>query len=572
LRETLGGGEQLPAAWNKYFPVNIGSKGRDELPLGTFTMSHAAGYGLLYQLTDDKKYAALARQCLEKMFDPELYRVLAAEIKAARGKSWEPKGPRWEKADLAKLMITYGQPDRDERYTWTRPGAPLRVGPMMAWVALAYDLCYDGWDDAFRQRVAREILDYNHTPVDYDHYAEGHKGNVTVERLVNPTYPPESNHFGAYTGGTGIALLAIRHDPGVDDARVDGYLKKIEHNAIRLMSEGFGDHGFFSEGPGPSQMSVDTGFVPFLQAARVAWGKDFVNPRTNGRWLTLRWAMEIVPDAVGKAWYPNYSPSSYGKEYIEEDSRGIWSEGFGALTNPDEKAAMLWTWNQSLGRAAPQSYDVGPYPHRAVLALVNWPFGLTPKNPGEVLGHVNVDAYMGHYMFRKQWKDADDLYFTIFLNPRAKHGYVKSARGGNFAFWGLGVRPHNFGRKLRRPQETLFQPQADGGGVLSFQTDEKKITSVLVDYSEKAGVPGLVVIANPWFSEKQLTEHDWAALRPMKTKDGARFDYRWLKTANTEMFVMTIQRGAPPAIKTEGDRLTFGAQRIRFDGQALVME
>ena len=85
------------------------------------------------------------------------------------------------------------------------------------------------------------------------------------------SYPPESNHFGAYIGGAGIALLAVRSDPGADEARVEPWLAKTEKQALRLLTEGFGDHGFFAEGHGPSHMATATAFIPFLQAARTAW-------------------------------------------------------------------------------------------------------------------------------------------------------------------------------------------------------------------------------------------------------------------------------------------------------------
>jgi len=93
-----------------------------------------------------------------------------------------------------------------------------------------------------------------------------------------------------------------------------------------------------------------------------------------------------------------------------------------------------------------------------------------------------------------------------------------------------------------------------------------------VDYSGKAGAPGVVVIANPWFSEKQLTDPHWYALRPVKARDGdARFDYRRVKTANAEMLVMTIQHGEPPAIEVRGDRLIVGGQGYRFDGEKVLV-
>ena len=62
---------------------------------GVYTMSHAAGYGLLYQLTGEKKYAEFGRLCFE--------RALA------------------------------GTPDRDGRHGFRKPGGPLRAGPSVGW-------------------------------------------------------------------------------------------------------------------------------------------------------------------------------------------------------------------------------------------------------------------------------------------------------------------------------------------------------------------------------------------------------------------------------------------------------
>jgi len=89
----------------------------------------------------------------------------------------------------------------------------------------------------------------------------------------------------------------------------------------------------------------------------------------------------------------------------------VTARTFGALADDDQKAAMLWMYERAMEPQRPLvKYDAWIYPHRAVLAFINWPIGLKPKNPGNVIGHVNADRYMGHYMFRKQWKDANDIY------------------------------------------------------------------------------------------------------------------------------------------------------------------
>jgi len=571
LRLLLGNnGEAMPTVYNPNYPINIGAKGAGTLPVGAFTMSHAGGYGMLYQLTGDRKYADLARECLLRMFNPKLHRVTADVIQKDRPNQWQPKGARFAGKKPSEVVIEYGEPDRDERYTWTHPGAPLRVGPMMCWVALAYDLCYDAWDEDFRLRVVRELIDYNHLPVDYDNYAEGHKGNVTMDKLVNCSYPPESNHFGAYIGGAGVALLAVRRDPGADAARIEPWLEKIQQQALRLLTNGFGDHGFFAEGQGPANMASTTAFIPFMQVARTAWGRDFISPRPNAQWLVLRWAMDVI--AGEKAWFPNYYPSSYGADFVEHGGNGYWSQGFGALANDDQRAAMLWTYLYAIEKK-PEVFDAEIYPHRAVLALVNWPIGLQPKNPGEVLGHVNVDKYMGQYMFRKQWQDADDIYFTFFLNPLGKHGYVRGPRGGNFAFYGYGIRCR-WARGLPSPRkETFFAAQPDGSGVLSFEAGpERKVTSIAVDYSDKSGAGAVVVIANPWFAPEDRTKENWNSLLPRKGPGGkASLTFADVVVGKTPMFVMIMSKGEAPQPAADGDRLRMGNQTWRFDGEKLIV-
>ena len=60
LKVTLGGGEAMPTVFSTEPPVNTGGKSV-EYPAGAFTISHAAGFGMLYQLTGEKKYADLAK-------------------------------------------------------------------------------------------------------------------------------------------------------------------------------------------------------------------------------------------------------------------------------------------------------------------------------------------------------------------------------------------------------------------------------------------------------------------------------------------------------------------------------
>ena len=71
LKVILGGGEAMPTVFSKEPAVNTGGK-NITYPPGAFTISHGAGFGMLYQLSGDKKYANLARQCVEKLFEGQV--------------------------------------------------------------------------------------------------------------------------------------------------------------------------------------------------------------------------------------------------------------------------------------------------------------------------------------------------------------------------------------------------------------------------------------------------------------------------------------------------------------------
>ncbi len=455
---------------------------------------------------------------------------------------------------------------------------------MMLSVAMAYDFCYEAWSPEFRLRVVNEIQNYERMPVDYDKYAEGHKGLATMDVLVNPAFPPRSNHHGAYVGGAGIALLAIRNDPGADMTRIQPWLKQVEQEMIRVMTQGFGDKGFFAEGHGPSHMAANNAFVPLLQAARVSWGKDFISPRSNAPWISLRWAMEIIPHAE-KAWYPNYKLNAYGSDHKWRGSMsdgGDWSQGFGALANEAQQAAMLWMYENAIEKEKPlQEFDAWTYPHRAVFAFINWPIGLEPQNPGNVLGHANADMLIGHFMFRREWKDADDVYVTFLLNKDPRRGYVRSSSGGHITIWGQGIRERVFFRCNQRARITAYDPREDGSGVMAFEMNGQH-HSLAVDFGKASSAEAVVIIANPWFEapeaflqkrKESLSNLEKDIASGKKGDPAARMQFAYLDDGNTAFMVMNLHpKGVLPDIQQQGSQLQVGQQRYRFDGKRLFIE
>ena len=338
LKVLLGGGEAMPASFNDQTRAY---EKKQDYPPGTYSISHAAGFGFLYQLTGEKKYAQLGRECFEKAW---------AGVRDC---------------------------DDEARYSWVAPGGMLRAGPSLGWYALGYDLCHDGWDAEFRAKTAAEIQNY--AQEERGKGAEGKGEPISLDRLArDPKHPPGSNHYGAQVGGAALALLAIRGDAGTDSAKTGPWLDAVEKNLIVEMTKGWGDHGWFAEGDGPAAVAADTALIPAFQAMRVAGGKDFITPRTNVPWMTMKWVMltQLSPRSrTGREIFPlqsgTYDHNVWSRTALS--GAGQFAQGFGAIT-AEQRPALLWLYNhqfQSADAAANAPFDtVSAYPHRAILSFI----------------------------------------------------------------------------------------------------------------------------------------------------------------------------------------------------------
>jgi len=422
-----------------------------------YTLWHAAGYGMLYQLSGEKAFAELGRTCVE------------AAMKGDTG---------W-----------------DDRYSFRKMTGALRNGPALGAIAMAYDLCYDGWDESFRRKVCKAIEFYKPIP-----------GTCTLEYLARGgRHGPGSNHWGPQLGGGALACLAVRNDPGVDNARIDRILQTNIEAYKRQCNQGQGDHGYYSQHVGAGQITTDTAFIPGVQAWRVAGGLDFAKGRPEIPWCTVRWAMWLVPTPLGPQ-YPNpIRWGCYGGQMFTRHglSRGgQFAQGFGTVS-PEQKAALLWTYNTVLKPTeaalhpgaglgpGESSYDtLSPEPHRAVLALVNWPIGVEPVNPGNVLPRMVVDERHQWYVFRQRWRDEDDIIVVNLLGgPRGDYfGLPKRLR-----IWGMGKR---FMASSVGGDPTHFSSHGDHAWALAWKASEGARTGALtVDYSGHDGCDAVVLVS-----------------------------------------------------------------------------
>ena len=498
LRLLLNGGdgESMPTQYNP----NRGKQSRDgsgasaNAPAGMYTISHAAGFGLLYQLTGEKKYADLGRQCMQKAFDE--YR------------------------------------DRDNRYSFRYPYGALRAGPSLGWTAAGYDLCYDGWDDDFRKKVALAIQNYN----------EGR--NMSLAELVRGSrHRPASNHWGMQVGGGALAVLAILNDPGVDAKKIAPLLKESRRAMIRNVTEGFGDHGWFAEGDGTGVMASHITYLPAIQAWRVAGGQDFCTPRPNVRWTVLKFVLLTIPRG-GKPDFPKrgaYPHNVWSRQGMS--GTGTFCEGFGIVTDP-EKTALLWLYNrasrgQDVEAGAPCETS-SEYPHRAVLALVNWPFGMKEGDPMDSVPPAVGDEKFDFYAFRNRWRDENDI--LVSVQTRDTRGNHRANTRGDVEVWALG-RKMKWGR-LKADSITCFKPAADGSGVLTGSDG----TCLAVDFSKASGADGMLVMTGP----------------------GAP-DAKSVSAGGTKFAFLFLTGGEEPAPKSDGRKIVVGEQTVSIQDGNIVL-
>ena len=388
---------------------------------GRFTNGHPAAYGLLWRLTGDKIWALKCRGALDELLG--------------------------------------GRCGIDRRYHFTQPNGQLRAGPSIGVVALAYDLGYDSFDEAYRQKVANRLLNHWYT-----------------ERIVNsPRHGAGCNHYGAHQGGIGTALLAIRDDPGVDSVKVEDWFEKVlfrgrQGGARSEMEHGFSRYGYYYEGHHCGRISK-TGLYPFIHALRNAAGLDCGEGLTNVQWMLTRWVYEFIP-VNGEC--SNLQRGMYASGRFFRRGAGGWSgDGDFALSfgfTPDEhKGPLRWVYNHLVEPdPATRCYSAWTYPHLAGWAFVHWPIGVPDQNPSEVFPNVHHDPDPGYFVFRNGWTGTEkDVVVTALLGSKPRHGRGR-AQGGSVEVLGMDLRAR-FPGGFFHERTAYFKAEKDGSGVVSAE-------------------------------------------------------------------------------------------------------
>ncbi|MCA2684941.1 MAG: hypothetical protein IM504_18310 [Microcystis sp. M038S2] len=489
----------------------------------------------------------------------------------------------------------------------------LEQSPIVAGVALAYDLCYDFWGEKRQREITGWLFSESKKLLKGGSPKDGWNGEAV------------SNWNARARGAAGLASLAILKEDVPPDplyypsAQVEMAKRHIE----RYFTTAIGDRGFGTEGDLYSTEPMVIAVFPFLQGYRNSLGLDLVTGSSAAQ-LIPHYLTRIVPKN-GQLLIP-----AYGRHQMFVGV-SLLTAGLG-ITDKSLIPAIKWR----LQGQEKQLFHPH-YPHIAPFLLAAYPSNLIPENPERQLSRVLVDQQKGFYAFRNRWQNEEDFVASIYLKQQPFVGGWSFPDVASVRIWGLGGHWASFERSKgdwnsentltfpktppwRQAKPISFQSSPDGSGVITLKTDKIRVKgadtragvalvrSFAVDYSLSSGSPGLFVLMDKLLGkvdQPEFINKTWVmntqgnvtlgknsftitqnranmqgtfitpvTLKVEKTNTGERI----LATGSEEFFlVMTVQKSRPPAVKIIGKGLDaivqIGSQEISIiDGAVRLKE
>lgn len=495
------------------------------------------------------------------------------------------------------------------------PGKRLfEQGPIVAGVAIAYDLCYNTWSKEHLKKVTRWLAGQSVWLLEGDTPKRGWNSNDW------------SNWSARARSAGGLAALAILYEPDEFFSRfldVRRLSKIAERRIARYLTIAVGDRAFGTEGDHYTTEPWVLSLLPYLQAYRNVVGKDLVKG-SNAEWFLAQYMMRIVERGNELA-VPTYGRS---RRYAGES---IFALGMGTV--PERfLPGVKWMFGRHFGMEGNKTFGISS-PYEAAFVLKGYREDISAKNPGEILDRVLADEQKGFYVFRNQWQDSKDFVASIYLKRQPLRGSWSFPDVGSFRIWGLGGRWANPGisdkdgqwtdenvvvmpdtRPWNSAQPTFFLSSDNGSGIVSLRSDDNVlensnppvgiglVRSFAVDYSGSSGAPGLFAVVDKFVGSPEAKEFQnkiWVMhtegkakiedrtftieaangatmkgtfvapsqvkISYEKTKSGGKI----LATGGNEFFVvMTVRKGQAPPVKISGEGLDamvrIGKQTVHF--------
>ena len=384
-----------------------------------FTTWPAVGYGFLYQMTGDRKHAEQARQIV----DSTIFRNKMGR----RGNS-----------------VTQD----------------IHHGPRCQGLALAFDLCCDAWDEAYRLKCIDEVeLRARELIVG--------KFEGQIMSGYNPN--PWSNHNAIRVGCAALGALAVHGEKNSRGEVID-FTKELAVLARELREHyrtGLGKSGYCMEGGFYKVMTMQRGSVHGIHAMERAWGWKVL--ADLGDFDLVGYFMEASPGGT-----PGLAPVA-------------WAVGLGTVP-ADMMPGIKYLHTRTVGLEGNRSFGIG-HGLLAPYALATYPFDVEEKPPWESLRWAAPDENKGHYIIRPTWKDRSDIVLVMNLKCESLRGSWAADVGRSGP--NMHLRLHGLGRLWL---DGLYLPRAVGvsafnphqGAVITSQRMTKDRTLVIDMNTDRA--------------------------------------------------------------------------------------
>lgn len=485
------------------------------------------------------------------------------------------------------------------------PGARLlEHSPIVAGVALAYDLCYYQWSEAQQQQITEWLTHQTLKLVRGDSPKNGWNSYAW------------SNWNARARGAAGLAALAILDEPAQyypqneffqQPSDVEKLLKIAERNVTRYLERAIGDRGIGTEGDHYTTEPWRLTILPFLQGYRKVKGIDLAPSKTQ--WflpLYISRSLSLDDDKL--------AISTYGRHRLSPPP-SLYGIGL-PMVSDKFLPGVLWFLEQDTSLGVSEDLPIS-----AIYALQGYPKQPKTKNPAQLWNKVLVDKQKGFYSFRNQWRDKTDIVASIYLKREFLKASWSFPDAGSFRIAGLGQQWAIAGASKPQPQNEnivvtaksdsqeakpiYFQSYQDGSGVVTLEK-QNWLRSFAVDYTQTSNSPGLFAIVDRFetqetadFQPKIWTMHVTGEVTirdnsfTIQAPSGATMQGTFISPQGVQLsynetgqtiqaqgindffVVMTIQEDEPSPINIKGSGLTtsatIGEQTISFDGSKIVL-
>ncbi|MFP4013410.1 MAG: T9SS type A sorting domain-containing protein [Chitinispirillaceae bacterium] len=310
---------------------------------------------MMYLLTEEASYAAIAYETLQKVYSAE-----NDEVRIPSGSAESVNGKRGKDYGLSRAMMCLG-------------------------FAIAYDWCYSGWTQEQRNWVKGKLIkaldawpSYSHTNLG------GTKG---------------SNWVAVCRGGELVAMLAAQEEQN----RLQRF-DRLKSDLVQHMISGYGDMGISQEGVAYTEYAGHF-LLSAVQACSSIGDNTLFNQVQKHEFWTRALYSHTFQDPYRKILQMGVDNRNYDEG---------WASFLLGLTPQEELQYVTWWYDRHLGRLSNRSEDSKYDFERAgtVWSLIYYPENISPADPISVYPKSLGDD-RGYYYFRNRWQDQNDILFSV---------------------------------------------------------------------------------------------------------------------------------------------------------------